>query len=59
MEAILVNSEQAMKLLGVSASTLYRLRKKGAIKARPLNPNAKCPTWLYSVESIKKFAEGE
>lgn len=57
MDPITVNSEEARRILGVSVSTLYRLRKSGAIKAKKINPKAKCPTWLYVVESLREFAK--
>jgi hypothetical protein len=54
VEQLSVNSREARKMLGVSAGTLYNLRKSGAIVAVPLNPKAKSPTWLYLVSSLKQ-----
>ena len=48
-----VSSRAARDLLGVSFSTLYRLRKAGQIEARQMNPQAKCPRWLYRYSDLE------
>jgi hypothetical protein len=49
-----VTSRQARKLLGVSAATLYRMRKRDEIKHRAMNPQAKSPIWLYWYADLEK-----
>ena len=51
---IWVTSREARKLLGVSVSTLYLKRKRGELTAKPINPNAKSPTWLYLYTDLEK-----
>jgi len=53
-EVLLVNEAVAAKMLGVSRRKVFDLNAKGELPARKIG-NRK----LYSVSSIKKFAEGE
>jgi predicted site-specific integrase-resolvase len=57
LEPITVSSVQAARLLGVSLETLKRLRQAGRVKAKVLNENAKCKTYLYAYDELKQFAK--
>ena len=54
LEPLLLNSEQAAKVLGVSVRYLFTLRKSGVIYSKQLGGKL-----LYSVEMLKAFANGE
>lgn len=59
MEPLAVKADDAARLLGgVSPTTLYNLRKKGLIKAVPIDSEAGNPKLLYLVESIRDFLNG-
>ena len=47
-----VTSRQARKLLGISASTLYRMRKAGEIKFKPMKVGSH--VWLYWYADLEK-----
>jgi len=54
LEPLLLTSEQAARVLGVSVRYLFTLRKQGDIVSRPLGVKL-----LYSVEMLRAFANGE
>ena len=54
LEPLLLTSEQAAKVLGVSVRYLFTLRKNRVIFAKKLGGKL-----LYSVEMLKAFANGE
>lgn len=59
MEPLAVKAEDAARLLGgISARTLYRLRKSGQIKAIPIDSETGSPKLLYLVASIRDFLNG-
>ena len=54
LEPLLLTSEQAARVLGVSVRYLFTLRKQGDIVSRPLGGKL-----LYSMEMLRAFANGE
>jgi hypothetical protein len=50
-----VDRKTAQELLGISASSFYKLVKRGFIHALPGLKNHK----IYSLEEIRKFAAGQ
>ena len=57
MERLLVNLEEARRLLGLGRNEFLRLLKRGEIKGRRIGPRG--GRWLFSVKDLERWAAGE